>query len=208
MRVGWALLEGPTGVFPPETLDDYGWLETDFRLIIQWPRQAGHESISILSDDTVNRDSDFLPPMIRHCQWNRSADLTGANAWPTTSITLAYIRDRAKIDALLREVHGKLPALPFEVLGLSTQRDMPELECDDSEPTYWVWVRNGVQYLEYHSAPVVADKLVIPFREIYTSLLAEMIPITIQGWRERYDYDLRDEPLQPWELPIQPSGPA
>lgn len=202
LRVGRALLEGPSAIFPPSEIDNYGWLEADFRLMIKWPGQHRHESVSVFSDDSMNRDENFLPPMIRRCLWNRSADLASTSAWPSTLIELGHIRDHSRIDALLRGVHRKLTGLPFSELGLSTQRDVANLELDPSEPEFRVWTRNGAQSIEYWSLPVAAANFGLSFRQVYEALLAELVPVSPQGWRERYDHDLREEPRASWELPV------
>lgn len=202
MRVGLILLEGPSAIFPPQELDGYGWLEADFRLTIKWPGQVKQESVSVFSDDSINREENFLEPMIRHCIWNRSADMADTNPWPSASVSLGHVRDQSKVDAVLRDVHRSLSGLPFAELGLSTQRDVADLELDPSEPEFQVWARNGVQSIEYWSLPVAAAKLGLSFRQVYEALLAELVPVAPSGWRERYDYDLREEPRSSWELPV------
>jgi len=202
LRIGRALLEGPSAIFPPKEIDSYGWLEADFRLTIKWPGQEWHESLSVFSDDSMNREENFLAPMIRRCLWKRSADMADTNPWPTASIELGYVRDHLRIDALLRGVQRKLSGLPFTELGLSTRRDVAELEPDLGEPEFRVWARNGAQSMEYWSLPVAASTLGLSFRQVYADLLAEMVPISQIGWRERYDYDLREEPRAWWELPV------
>ena len=202
LRIGRALLEGPSAIFPPKELDEYGWLEADFRLTIKWSGQDIHESVSVFSDDSMNREENFLAPMIRRCCWNRSADMANTNSWPSAAVELGHIRDHSRVDALLRGVHRRLTGLPFCELGLSTQRDVADLEIDSSEPEFRVWARNGVQSIEYWSLPVAAAKLGLSFRGVYEDLLAELVPGSPLGWRERYDYDLRDEPRDFWEVPV------
>jgi len=48
--------------------------------------------------------------------------------------------------------------------------------------------------------PVAASKLGLSFRGVYEDLLAELVPASPLAWRERYDYDLRDEPRDFWEV--------
>lgn len=196
------LLDGPSAIFPPREMDEYGWLEADFRLTIKWPKQGKHESLSVFSDDSMNREENFLAPLIRRCVWNRSADLADTNAWPSVSVELGHVRDHSRVDAVLREVHRKLAGLPFAELGLSTRRDVADIEIDPSEPEFRVWARNGAQSIEYWSLPVSPAKLGLSFGQVHEDLLAELVPLLQEGWRERYDYDLREEPRAPWELPV------
>ncbi|WP_154668190.1 hypothetical protein [Pseudoduganella violaceinigra] len=202
LRIGRALIKGPTAIFPPKFIDSFGWLEADFRLTIKWPGPGLHESLQVFSDDTMNRDKDFLPPMIRRCIWKRAADMANPNAWPSATVEIGYIQDHKRRDALLRDVHRKLPGLPFVELGLSTQRDVADLELDESEPEFRIWARNGVQSLEYWSSPVAPAHLGLSFTQVHKDLLAEFLPISQPGWRERYDHDLNEEPRQGWELDL------
>ncbi len=202
LRVGRALLEGPTAIFPPSSVDDYGWLEADFSLTVKWPGNNIHESLHVFSDDSMNRDDSFLAPMIRRCLWKRSVDITGANEWPTATIELGLVRDCSRVDALLRNVHRKLSGLPFAELGLSTQRDVADVEQDYDEPEFRIWARNGVQSIGYWSLPVSPAKLGLPLREVHAQLLAELAPISQSGWRERYNHDLREEPQASWEFQV------
>ena len=136
---------------------------------------------------------------------SRSADMADTNAWPSASVELGQIRDHSRVDVLLREVHRKLSGLPFAELGLSTQRDVADVEVEPSEPEFRVWARNGAQSIEYWSLPVAPTKLGLSFKEVYEDLLTEFVPLSQAGWRERYGYDLREEPRSSWELPVGPS---
>ena len=100
LRIGRALLEGPSAIFPPKELDEYGWLEAEFRLTIKWPRQGIYESVSVFSGGSMNRDENFLVPMIRRCRWNRSADMAHTNPWPSAAVELGHIRDHSRVDAV------------------------------------------------------------------------------------------------------------
>jgi len=202
LRVGRALLEGPTAIFPPSSVDAYGWLEADFSLTVKWPGNSIHESLHVFSDDSMNRDDNFLAPMIRRCLWKRSLDMTGTNEWPTATIELGFVRDCSRVDVLLRNVHRKLSGLPFAELGLSTQRDVADVELDFDEPEFRIWARNGVQSIEYWSLPVSPAQLGLSLREVHSELLAELAPISQSGWRERYNHDLREEPQASWELQV------
>jgi len=202
LRIGRALLEGPTAIFPPSSVDDYGWLEADFSLTVKWPGNDIQESLHVFSDDSMNRDDNFLAPMIRRCLWKRSVDIAGTNEWPTVAIELGFVQDCSRVDALLRNVHRMLSGLPFAELGLSTRRDVADIELDSDEPEFRIWARNGVQSIEYWSLPVSPAQLGLSLCEVHSELLAELVPIVQSGWRERYDHDLREEPKATWELQV------
>jgi hypothetical protein len=198
-RIGRALIDGPSAIFPPASIDDYGWLEADFRLIIRWPDYDRRESLHVFCDGSMNRDDNFLAPMIRRCVWTTSADLDGANDWPNATVEIGHIHNPARVDALLRLVHRAISKLPFAELGLSLARDSVDIEIDNSEPKCSIWARNGMQCVEYWSEAVPQASLGLSFRQIHADLLAELDPVQSAGWRERYDYDLRQEPRARWD---------
>lgn len=202
MRIGRALLDGPLAIFPPESIDSYGWLEPDFQLIIKWQGAGRYESLHVFSDDSMNREQNFLPPMIRRCQWNRNEDMAGENLWPSATVELGYVKDQRRLDSLLREVQRKIATLPFAEIGLSTQRDVADVELDCSEPEFTIFARNGIQSIKYWSLPVAPIQLGISFTQVHAGLLAELVPLSQPGWRERYEYDLNQEPRSSWDIEI------
>lgn len=203
LRIGRALLDGPSAIFPPASLDDYGWLEAEFRLTVKWPGNHMHESLQVFCDDSMNRDENFLAPMIRRCVWNRSADMANTNPWPSATVEIGSIRNNSRVDTILRDVQRTLSILPFAEHGLSLRRDVADIEIDSTEPEFRVWARNGVQSIEYWSVPVAAASLGLSFSQIHAELLSEMAAISpTTGWRERYDCDLREEPRASWELEV------
>ena len=199
LRVGQAMIDGPSALFPPPSIDDYGWLEAEFYLSIKWPGSHQYESLQVFCDDSMNRDENFLPPMMRRCVWHREADLSKPGPWPTATVEIGYIRDHARMDALLRQIQGKLVCLPFASLGLSLQRDSAKVEEDRSEPACRIRARNGVQSIDYWSVQVPAATLGFSYRQLHAELLAEFDPISPEGWREHYDHDLRAEPQSGWK---------
>ncbi|KQZ40062.1 hypothetical protein ASD58_06710 [Duganella sp. Root1480D1] len=196
------MLDGPLAIFPPESIDSYGWLEADFQLTITWPGAAQFESIHVFSDDSMNREQDFLPPMIRRCHWNRKADMAGENLWPTATVELGFIRDHERLDSMLREVQRKVGGLPFAEIGLSTLRGVADVELDFPEPEFRIWMRNGGRSLEYWSLPVGPKQLGISFIQVHADLLAEFVPMSRSGWRERYENDLSLESRPRWEIEV------
>ncbi|MES2934034.1 MAG: hypothetical protein V4805_11175 [Pseudomonadota bacterium] len=90
LLIGQELISGPTALYPPQTLDDSGWLEPDLRITLFWPGWRKIESIIVYADDTMNRENDFLDPMIRHCVWDRKNDWSGKNAWPSVEISIGF----------------------------------------------------------------------------------------------------------------------
>ncbi len=197
------MIEGASAIFPPKLIDDYGWLEPDFRLTIKWPGHAVYESLQVFSDDSMNRVDNFLAPIIRRCVWKRAVDMLNPDKWPTAAIDLGFIRDQLKVNSLLLDVHKRLSRLPFVEQGLCIKRDVADIHLDPTEPAFSLWATNGAQSIEYSSLAVSPIHLGFSLRQIHSDLLAELVPMSHQGWRERYDYDLREAPRKSWELQIE-----
>lgn len=138
--------------------------------------------------------------MIRRCVWNKTADMAGTNPWPSATVTIGSIHNHSHVHTILQEVQHRLSGLPFVEFGLPLRRDMPDIEIDSTEPEFRIWSRNGIQSIDYWSVPMSAVNLGLSFSQVHADLLAEMTTISPTGWRERYDYDLRDEPRASWEL--------
>jgi hypothetical protein len=200
-RIGRLLIDGPFSIKPPESLDDYGWLECDLR-VTHWAADAVH-SAAIYVDDSMNRDADFLPPLLRYVEWNRAADLRaaseGAIQWPTATVTLSYIdQARDEIDALIRRLQTRLGSLPFSVFGLSVDRSIPAVPSDH-RGRISLYSRNGIQSVEFH-APTsdrdagLSDDMLAAVR----ALQGLRRPFRLgEGWRESYPYPLDASELGP-----------
>lgn len=200
LQVGRELIEGPRALFPPEVVDDFGWLEAELRISLWWPSCERIESVAVYSDDTMNRDSGFLPPMLRHSVWHRANDLKGANAWPSVEVKLGVLRSQQAVDNCLRSIQHGVQRLSFPPIGLSVARDVADVTAAPGLPDYAVWVRNGLQSVEYHSCPVANDPFTTQVIDAFSELAAELQDIEKQGWRERYDRNLRSEyPASAWE---------
>ena len=71
-KIGHKLVEGSSAVF---RISDGDWLESDLHIIIKEGGLRKIETYSLLTEDTMNKEIDFLPPMIRILKWRRSEDL-------------------------------------------------------------------------------------------------------------------------------------
>lgn len=96
--IGYELINGPEAIFPPYRKDEFGWLEADLRIILTQHDHKKIESISIFVDDTMNREDDFLSPIIRHCTWLRDKDHSGNNGWPTIEMLYSGIKHNEMVD--------------------------------------------------------------------------------------------------------------
>jgi hypothetical protein len=202
LTIGRALVHGPRALFPPETLDDFGWLEPELRLIYWKPPMKTYVSLAIYCDNTANRETNFLRPIIRFAQWDRYHDLATHPAWPTTDIQLSYFDDQ--FDCVHQQVyafHTALTHLPFSPFGISAQRDMPVLPTDDSTGELEIVVSNGVQRLEFSTPALPAvNHITQHFFTLFEMLSSILQPFDRNGWRERYDYNLDTlYPLKAWD---------
>jgi hypothetical protein len=215
-RIGHALLKGPFSLKPPAALDDYGWLECTLR--IQWASQSlgPMESIAVMVDDSVNRDADFLPPLLRLVRWTPGEDYARAKAeplaWPSVEVTLGRIRDWSQVQEYARELQQALVNSSFEPYGISAERGYPDLPYATEGGRYEVFTSNGVQALEL-ATPALAGpgghltRLLASGRRL---LLEQLEPFDATGWVESYPADLlHDLPegraYWRWEIGTRPS---
>jgi len=202
LTIGRALVHGPRALFPPETLDDFGWLEPELRLVYWKAPMKTYESLAIYCDNTVNRETKFLRPVVRFARWNRYHDLATRPIWPTTDIQLSYFDDQ--FDRIHQEVysfHMAITHMPFTPFGISAQREVPTLPTEDSGGELEIVVSNGVQTLEFATPALSADNLVTErFFTLFEMLTSILQPFDRNGWRERYNCNLDAlYPLKAWD---------
>jgi hypothetical protein len=220
-RVGQTLVTGPRAIHPPPVIDDFGWLEPDLRLLWLGDGGATREAVSVFTDDTVNRDADFLAPLLRHAVWRRGADLERLRSvtsrppgapWPSVDVRLsAFERQRAAVDERLRALQRCLCRLPFIESGLVLDRMPPHFEWQHT----WgarrvvfleIYSRTGAQVVTYESPPLEQDPLTALFFDLFDYLTGIIEPLPLSGWRETYDWDLTARALPPrsWQWDYRP----
>jgi hypothetical protein len=197
VRVGNLLVEGPFSIRPPQEVDEYGWLECDLRLT---QSVAGVvTSVAVYVDDSMNREEDFLPPVLRHTTWERAEDirraLAGEISWPTATVRLSHVGNaQAEVDRVMRDVQARLGSAPFVVTGLVTNRAVPNAE-PDPRGEIQVFARNGIQRVEVATRAAEDGGLHSAAVDAIASLTKLIEPISLEGWRETYSQDLRSEAL-------------
>ncbi len=205
LKIGHKLIYGPRALFPPKTIDDFGWLEPDLRIIYWTAGMLTAESIILFTDNTMNRDKNFLQPVIRHAKWHRLADAEESRDWPTVEISLSNFKDQREcVDTYIKKLQGKLTRLTFELNGLQTQRESSNqafhISYDYGRGSFSVYSRNGAQSIEYHSLAIKNDNLTELVLEGLLLLHSLAIPYSREGWRERYDFDLNEIcPTKAWD---------
>jgi hypothetical protein len=199
--IGRTLVYGPRALFPPDTLDDFGWLEPELRLVYWKPPMKTYESLAIYCDSTVNREVAFLQPIIRSARWERYHDLATRPLWPTVDIQLSYFADQFEhLHQQVYALHTALTRLPFTPFGISAQRDVPIVKTRDDGQELDVLVSNGVQTLTFTTPALTDDPVTAHVLKLRDLLLGLVQPFVSNGWRERYDYDLDAlAPLQAWD---------
>ncbi len=197
-RIASALIEGPRVLHPPKELDHFGWLYPDLRLV-HHEGLITQRSVAIYTDDTVNRDANFLKPVIRSAHWNGRNDLRVATLpdWPSVVVALSHFEDhRTWVSEQIKAIQTALTQLPFVPYGLSAERDGPDVGEDWLQNLEIYTNNGGGQSVEFHSPVLPAgDPLTDCFFAVFDGLLAIMQPLTWEGWSEVYDTDLTDRDL-------------
>ncbi|MGB0869453.1 MAG: hypothetical protein ACPGSD_07635 [Flavobacteriales bacterium] len=202
MKIGNKLVEGPSAIF---RLSEGDWLEKDLHLTI-W--DEGFQNISTYSlwtDNSMNKEEDFLPPMIRILHWKKRLDLDELKVdenrkFPKIELDLGTIKN-SKIDQLensfisiQKAVKGSNNYVPYKI---SKKLDGAELNIDDDTENLFfsIYVGNGSQSLEFSSSGNYSNSLVQQIQKL-THLLRESIdPVNKSEWKERY-YELTEEYLE------------
>lgn len=201
-KIGHKLVEGPSAVF---RISDGDWLESDLHIIIKEGGLRKIETYSLLTEDTMNKEIDFLPPMIRILKWRRSEDLNELQndehrRFPKIEVELGTIlkskyeevnQSFISIQAKVKKYNDYVP------YNISTERDSAESKVDYEQEylDYTINFRNGVQSFEFSSAGNLDDELVQAINSL-KELFKESIEVVDKSkWKERY-YDLTEEYLE------------
>lgn len=147
----------------------------------------------------MNREEDFLEPVIRHVRWERAEDIRRALAgeihWPTAVVTLSHFREtRADVDRVVRDVQTRLNGIPFIVTGLVPDRSVPVATPDDRGQVE-VYARNGVQRIEVATRAADGGGLHTEVVSGLAVLRAVIRPLALDGWRESYQHDLTSQAI-------------
>ena len=201
--IGRLIIDGPRALFPPKHIDDIGWLEPDLHIYeckAGWHRS---ESITLLCDDTMNRERSFLTPMVRHVVWERQHDLDKNSRYPHIHVRYGTVSDWTAVKRIGRQVQRALQTVPFIAYGHSKTRRGPNVKLATDGGEYRVMTRNGMQYIEFASPELADDPLVPVIRKAKDALQSLTVSIDSSGWREKYDYDIPSlAPQKSWEWTI------
>lgn len=77
------------------------------------------KSITVFCDDTINREADFLEPVIRVAHWDREADMQADLSFPNVQVTLGH-SERLGVRSEDREV-ASISCFHVQILRLGAQ---------------------------------------------------------------------------------------
>jgi hypothetical protein len=191
--IGNMLLEGPSSVIHKASGD---WLKKDFRIILHQPKSGILTSYSIWSDDTWNKETDFLAPMIRVVAWDRKKDMERLKQskeikFPEIDAVLGTIKSekfKGLNEAFIQLQHKIVRHSGYIPFHISTERDAPLLnvEADKEFLHYALYFNNGGQTFELKSSGNFDQPLVVDLMDITTQLSESMQLIDPSPWKERY----------------------
>ncbi|NOS93249.1 MAG: hypothetical protein HOP30_15120 [Cyclobacteriaceae bacterium] len=172
-------------------------MEKDISIYARYLGDNRIHHISLWSDSTMNKENDFLKPIIRFAHWERQNDLDKSRdkieiTWPDIRIFLGYIKPEKfeELNSELIKLQQLIPKIHFASLGISLKRDVAELQRSDVSVEYEIWIRNGTQSLRYYSPLIENNVFLEKAIELKQLLLASMDEIDLTGWKERYDSPL------------------
>ena len=189
ITIGELLIDGPRALIPPPSLDDFGWLEPDLRLVYWKAPGYRKQSVVLFVDNTVNRDIDFLQPIIRIAHW------------ASVNVQLGYFNDdKQHLQTAIYQFHQTLGSLPFLPFGLSARREVPHFPYTDRGQLE-IFASNGVQSVNFMTPALPdGDTLTDQFFSLLAQLETACQPFEQNEWRERYNYNLPElSPLQAWD---------
>jgi hypothetical protein len=222
-RIGRQLIEGPNYFSPPRRIDHFGWLEPVLSVVELPPGvdKDGH-SWSVYTDETINRGSNFLAPVIRFTNWNRCHEqaVRRVRKWPVITVYQHVLSDaeQREIDVLLRALDQSLSNIEFYEAGLVADRETP-IQCylSSDRPT-WNWDRfltimrsNACQRIEFSLGEFGVDNKHVEAVARAVSGYIEQLCVSSPSpvpYRERYDADSRATDGQQRKWFFRPLGPS
>ncbi|WP_306012717.1 MULTISPECIES: hypothetical protein [unclassified Allomuricauda] len=192
-KIGNMLLEGPLSIIHKASGD---WLKKDFQLILHQPKSGTLKSYSIWSDDTWNKEADFLSPMIRTVIWDRQKDMEHLRKsedlnFPSIDVALGTIKTekfKGLNETFIKLQHLIITRPGYIPFRISTERDAPLLnvKADKEFLHYSLYFNNGGQTFELKSSGNLDQPLVVDLMDIATQLSESMQLIDPSPWKERY----------------------
>jgi len=198
--IGQTLVEGPKALFPPKTMDGYGWLEPD--LALHWRTDGWRtlRSVLVYTDASMNRNRGFLEPVIRVATWHRSRDLAREGTWPHVELIFGRPKDWPVVRRISKALHEEVGKLPFVPYGLSKCRGAATVRTAAPSASFMMKTGNGVQWLEFGSPALRDDPLTTAVRKSMDDLAEMSAPFDPTGWTERYGSQVGIMTLTEWTI--------
>lgn len=201
LRIGNKLVESPSAIF---RISEGDWLEKKLHITIRSRSFEKFSTYSLWTDYSMNKEENFLPPMIRILNWKRKEDLDDLDKdknrkFPKIEVELGTIKN-SKVEELekafisIQEAFkGNNDYVPYKI---SRERDCAELEIDYEKEylDFTIYFSNGNQSLEFSSLGNYSNKLIQQVDNLISLLIESIEPIDKYEWKERY-YELTEEYL-------------
>jgi len=202
VKIGNKLVQGPSAIF---RLSQGDWLEKDLYITIRGEGFKNISTFSLWTDSSMNKEEDFLSPMIRILNWNRQQDLEAARIdenrnFPNIDLKLGTIKS-SKFDdlenafiSIQKAVKENNEYVPYKI---ATERDCAKLTTDYENDylDFRIYIRNGSQSLELSSVANYSSHLVQEIQRIIKLFKESIELVDKTKWKERY-YELTKEYLE------------
>ncbi len=199
LKIGYKIIDGPIAIYQPGKKFDCYEQDVFIKISIIGKKNKinqilGYESISIWSDNTINKKKDFFSPIIRNAKWIRTNDLDKIRkqkkiSWPCVKVTLGNIKNYKNLDKSLIDFQKHFKEMPYIASGLSFQRDVPDYNYDNNYNPYSFYFRNGIQSFEFSSEPIADDPFTKNVFDLFNTIKKYMKIFNNKGWTEKYNTD-------------------
>lgn len=197
-EIAYELLDGQRAIFPSKR--KYEWLESVLT-IKQYPLGIDKNSVtySIYVDNTINKEDNFLLPIVRIAKWDRLKELNAKRfkRWPEIQIIQHELTklEQKKIDEFLKKLDSKISTLQFAVGGLITDRSDPTpIDINTGFRDLIIKRWNGCQTIDFYFGD--SNNLNFELEETVRDLMnyiAEVCKTPIKKpYTERYNQNLKE----------------
>ncbi|MBN1647851.1 MAG: hypothetical protein JW874_07450 [Spirochaetales bacterium] len=199
--IGNRIVDGPIALYPPDS--GHGWYEQDLCIrtaitdtVDDIKQITGHESVSVWTDGTMNRDSGFFSPVIRLSRWYLTDSRTnmqeaGMATWPDVTVNLGGIAEPEILNSEIYRFQEGFRRLPWLPMGLCTHREVPDFEPDSEHACYTIFCRNGLQSIEISGESIARDSFSRNVFRLCSVIKNNIALFDKSGWREKYHIDFK-----------------
>ncbi|MFO0828719.1 MAG: hypothetical protein U0572_11310 [Phycisphaerales bacterium] len=157
-------------------------------------------SVSVFTDNTVNRSRNFLTPIIREVHWNREGEFSEPLDVVLIQHRLGLVANWVAVQQVAKRLQRAALRPPFVPYGLSRTRGAPELEPRQPYADFHLMIGNGVQSMEFDSPALPSDPLTATVERSLAELRKLSNHYDACGWRERYSDPFEVSGVQDWTI--------